>query len=241
MSLPKLNQSFNFEVTVPSLEKKFKARPYLAKEEKLLLFAAESGDPKEFLNAAKQIIANCVDFGEKYSIRDLTMFDVEYLFLKLRGFSVGEETNIITKCPDCQQDVELQINLEDVTIDQKDTYHPTINIGDGVSIKLRYLSIDDILSKVSDDITSVSELNTQQLFDFMAMVIEKVIYNDEAVKFADYSKEDQDAFLEQFTHTQLMKVAGFINDTPQVTYTHKYQHCNKEQELELRGLASFFI
>lgn len=239
MALPKLNQSFNFRIKVPSFKKEFNARAYLTKEEKILLFAAESNDPKEFLKAIKQIILNCVQFDENYSINDLTTFDSEYMFLKLRSFSVGEGTNIKSKCSVCDTFVEHNINLNDIFINELEDYSPTIVLGAGVTVKLRVPTIQDIINKASDNILS-GNITSKTLFEFLPLVIDTVIYNEEQFDFKSETKEEQEDFIEQLNSVQLLKIGEFVNSLPQVTLTHEFNHCDTKQTLELKGLQDFF-
>lgn len=239
MALPKLNQTFNFSIKVPSLKKTFPARAYLTKEEKILLFAAESNDPKEFLKATKQIIRNCVDFGEKHTVDDLAMFDLEYVFLKLRSFSVGETTNIKSKCSVCNEYVDHTIDIRNIELNELDNYRPIIDLGSGVKMQLRCPSVDDIIDKAADTIIQ-DKPSARQLFDFLLLTIDKVYFNEEMFDFKSEPKKEQEAFIDQFTQDQLMKVGDFINNLPKVTLVHKFNHCEKDQELVLEGLQDFF-
>ena len=137
MPLPKLNTP-TYELTLPSSNRKVKYRPFLVKEEKILLIAMESEDEKEMQNAVKQILKNCI-LTRGISVDKLAVFDIEYLFLNIRGKSVGEEIKLNVVCPDDDvTEVEVAVNVEDVKIQKSDKHDPVIQLTDQVGIVMKY-------------------------------------------------------------------------------------------------------
>lgn len=242
MSLPKLNETFNFDVDVPSLGAKFKARPYLSKEEKILLLANESGQPKQMFKAMVQVMDNCVQLPGK--AEDLTIFDAEYVFMQLRAISVGEITDIIVKCQECEEDNELSVNiLEEVKFDTRDDYTPKMDLGGGIKIQLKYPTVKQLTdSDVFDAITGQKEPGTKEMYQFCEMIIEKVLADDEQHIFSESSKEERENFIGQFTTEQMRELIKFIQSTPSTFIDLNFEcvKCEHKNEMNVRGVQNFF-
>ena len=215
MALPKLNETPKYSLTVPSTGKELRYRPYLVKEEKILLMASSSEDPKQIMNAVHDTIAACV---ENIDIRSLTTFDLEYIFIQLRSKSTGETSEILIKCPKCESQQKTKVN-------------PVIKISDNVTVVMKYPSYQDIPSD-TDDVG----------FTLIAASIKEVIHGDEKVDIDDEPIEAVIAFLESMTNDQFQLIAKFFEDAPSVKYDLELvcQSCGEISDIEIKGMQSFF-
>ena len=240
-NLPELNQEFTSKIHIPSLGKEFKARPYLTKEEKILLIAFEANDARTIFDAVIQVLNNCVNF-ENYSIYDLTMFDLEYAFVQLRTISVGEGAELKVKCSNCEAENEIRVDLRAAALEKRN-YQETMHMQDGISIVLTYPKVKHILTNADKFFNNEKDkLQTEEIFAFLLMAIDKVIYAEESYNFDDYPLAQREHFLEGFSKDQLEKVSEFLAAKPEVQLTHNYQctSCGSEEKLELSGMNDFF-
>lgn len=230
MALPKLNEVPKYELTIPSNGEKVKFRPYLVKEEKVLMLAAESKDTNQMLNAVMDTIEACVQ--TTLDFKKLTTFDIEYLFIKLRSKSVGEHSNITLSCSSCEHHNEVSIDLEQIECRgiAKDKF---IKLDDKITVEMRYPSYKDI---------SISENDKEMGFRVLASSLNAVITEDERIEIEDESPESVRAFLESMTKEQFEKVSSFLMDMPQVEHTVEFDcsKCNEHNKIDLIGLQSFF-
>lgn len=236
MSLPKINVPL-YELIIPSSGKKIKYRPFVVKEEKLLLLAMESENEDEITNAIIQIINNCVQ--ARLNIDDLSTFDVEYLFLNIRSKSVGEVLEFAITCPDDgQTQVEVEINIDDIKIVKDDTHTDTIDLENGYFIKMKYPTMKYIMSKKNTE----SKNAIDSTFEYSVECIDQ-IYNDEEVwTAADSTKKELSEFVENLNTKQYQKIQNFFNTMPKLK--HKVSITNPktkvESEVTIEGLANFF-
>lgn len=246
MTLPKINDGIEFQVDVPSIKKKAKARPYLAKEEKELLFAAESKNPTVMFKAMVKTVNNCVDLPVK--VDDLTMFDIENLFIQLRAISVGETTEIKMACEHCDHvNDDITVNLKDIKVDYRDTYTPTMDLTGKIKLQLGYPRIGDVLkSDLIDTMagTDKTEFKAEHVFKFIRMSIRKVMADDEQFIFSTYSDKEQEDFVGQLNNAQLTELMKFMTDAPSSYLNFKFkcqnQACLKDNEVNVRGIQNFF-
>ena len=240
MALPKLNVPV-YEAILPSTEKVIKYRPFLVKEEKLLLTAQESGEDA-VLPAVKQIIKNCVQ-GE-LDVDNMPLFDIEYLFLRLRAKSVGEEVTLGLKpwgCPNnegelCEKTTKVNINLEDVKVIKDEKHSSKVMIDDVIGIKLSYPDMNK-LTKMGTEITSASE-GMKVIKDCIDMIFTK----DETYEKGSFTDKELDDFLDSLNTQQFMKIKDFFDTMPALKHTVKYkcETCGEEKETTIQGLNSFF-
>ena len=240
MALPKLNVPV-YEAILPSTEKVIKYRPFLVKEEKLLFTAQESGE-EAVLPAVKQIIKNCVQ-GE-LDIDNMPLFDIEYLFLRLRAKSVGEEVTLGLKpwgCPNnegelCEKTTKVNINLEDVKVIKDEKHSSKVMIDDAIGIKLSYPDMNK-LGKMGTEITSASE-GMKVIKDCIDMIFTK----DETYEKGSFTDKELDDFLDSLNTQQFMKIKDFFDTAPALKHTVKYkcETCGEEKETTIQGLNSFF-
>ena len=237
MALPKLNVPV-YEAILPSTEKVIKYRPFLVKEEKLLLTAQESGDDA-VLPAVKQIIKNCVQ-GE-VDVDNMPLFDIEYLFLRLRAKSVGEEVTLGLKpwgCPQnngelCNLSTEVAINLEDVKVIKDEKHTSKIMLDDKIGIMMKYPNISQVGIKGSD-----SEMGMNIIKSCIKMIFtEKETYESDS-----FEDKELDEFIDSLNTKQIEKIRDFFNSMPTLKHTVKYKckTCNEEKETTVQGLNSFF-
>jgi hypothetical protein len=227
MALPKLNETPKYSLTVPSTGKELRYRPYLVKEEKILLMASSSEDPKQIMNAVHDTIAACV---ENIDIRSLTTFDLEYIFIQLRSKSTGETSEILIKCPKCESQQKVTIPLNEIAVTETNV-NPVIKISDNVTVVMKYPSYQDIPSD-TDDVG----------FTLIAASIKEVIHGDEKVDIDDEPIEAVIAFLESMTNDQFQLIAKFFEDAPSVKYDLELvcQSCGEISDIEIKGMQSFF-
>ncbi len=227
MALPKLNETPKYSLTVPSTGKELRYRPYLVKEEKILLMASSSEDPKQIMNAVHDTIAACV---EDIDIRSLTTFDLEYIFIQLRSKSTGETSEILIRCPKCESQQKVTIPLNEIAVTETNV-NPVIKISDNVTVVMKYPSYRDIPSD-TDDVG----------FTLIAASIKEVIHGDEKVDIDDEPIEAVIAFLESMTNDQFQLIAKFFEDAPSVKYDLELvcQSCGEISDIEIKGMQSFF-
>ena len=237
MALPKLNVPV-YEAILPSTEKVIKYRPFLVKEEKLLFTAQESGE-EAVLPAVKQIIKNCVQ-GE-LDIDNMPLFDIEYLFLRLRAKSVGEEITLGLKpwgCPQndgelCKFTTEVAINLEDVKVIKDEKHTSKIMLDDKIGIMMKYPNISQVGIKGSD-----SEMG----MNIIKGCIKMVFTEEETFESDSFTDKELDEFIDSLNTKQMEKIRDFFNSMPTLKHTIKYtcKTCNEKKETTIQGLNSFF-
>jgi hypothetical protein len=244
--LPTLN-SINYTLTIPSTGKKVQYRPYLVKEEKIMMLALESTDPKLMLNTIANTIESClIDFTG--SVRDLCTFDIEYMFLQIRSKSVGESIDVQLSCQaeSCKGKKEHTIQFDKVEPPKvaKNKKSNIIKITDEVSLMMRYPSYQNLMnySEVAEtDSKSEQAINT--MFSVIIACIEYIIINDEEkIDVSEYSLDDMKAFLDQFTSSQFNLLKEFVANIPELKHSIKWKcnDCGNENELSLKGTNDFF-
>ena len=227
MSLPKLNVTIH-ETVLPSTDTVIKFRPFLVKEEKLLLTALEDTTQSSMMNAIKGIINNCVQ--EKIDVDKLPIFDIEYLFLQLRAKSVGEEIEVGIKCPKCEFSIPTTINTDDIKVSKPEGHNRKIMITDEIGVMLSYPVM------TTEGITSE---------DGMAIVkdcIDMIFTEEETHERGSFAEEELDEFIDSLTSEQFAKLKDFYDTMPQLTHVAKYtcNTCGEEKETTIQGLDSFF-
>ena len=237
MALPKLNVPV-YEAILPSTEKVIKYRPFLVKEEKLLFTAQESGE-EAVLPAVKQIIKNCVQ-GE-LDIDNMPLFDIEYLFLRLRAKSVGEEVTLGLKpwgCPKnngelCEFTTEVSVNLEEIKCVKDKKHTSKIMLDDKIGIMMKYPNISQVGIKGSD-----SEMG----MNIIKSCIKMIFTEEETFESDSFADKELDEFIDSLNTKQMEKIRDFFNTMPTLKHTVKYtcKTCNEEKETTIQGLQSFF-
>ena len=238
MPLPKIATP-TYELVLPSTEKTVRYRPFLVKEEKLLVLALESEDNKQITNAIKTVIKSCVT-AKGLKVETLPTFDIEYLFLNIRGKSVGEELEVNVICPDDKvTEVPVTIDLDDIQVQKSDDHNNQIKIDDNIMMEMKYPSLDEFI-KNNFDFKEGNQM--EQSFDLIASCIDKIYTEDEVWSTADCTKKEVKEFLESMNSSQFKDIEKFFETMPKLqhTITVKNPKTKVESEVVLEGLASFF-
>ena len=230
--LPKLDVP-NYELEVPSSDKKLKFRPFLVKEEKVLLMALESQDQKEMLQAMKEIIATCT--YEKFDVENSPLFDLEYIFLKIRSKSVGETSTIRVKCKDGKNFAQVEIPLDEVNVQVEEDHTNKIEINKDISVIMDYPKID-VQNVVEEGQEVVS------FFNVIKQCIYQVIDGETVHERTDMEDKDLDDFIGSLTNKHLVQFRKFFDTMPKLKYEVKYKHpkTDKFETKVLEGMQSFF-
>jgi hypothetical protein len=240
MPLPKIVTP-QYTLDLPSTGKTIKYRPFLVKEEKILILALESEDVKQITSAIKQILKDCI-ITKGIKVEELPTFDIEYIFLNVRGHSVGEAIELIVTCSDDgTTEVPVKIYIDEIQV-QKDPNHSTdINLGDGLVLRMKYPSLNEFI-KNNFDFSSNDVSSIEKSFDIVSSCIDIVFNADESWAAADCTKKELNDWIETLTSQQFQEVEKFFNTMPKLAHTFKVTNPNtkKESEVTLEGLTSFF-
>ena len=237
MALPKLNSTPNYELTIPSTGETLKFRPFLVKEQKVLLIAYESQDTNQILNAIIDCLSNCI---ENLSFNKLSTFDVDYIFTQIRSKSVGEKTDILSECTSCNHQEKKSINLGDLKIDGKILKNVQIDLTDDIKVKMKYPSYSDLLR--DPRIMSEKTTNTERMFLTIASSIDSVMTADENISLKDETPEEVEQFVNSLSSIQFQEISNFVEGIPKIKYEEEYtcEKCNTKNKIELEGLQDFF-
>ena len=238
MPLPKIATP-TYELVLPSTGKNVKYRPFLVKEEKVLVIALESEDTKQITNAIKAVLRNCI-LTKGIKVENLPTFDIEYLFLNIRGKSVGEELDVTLVCPDDgETEVPVKIDLDDIEIQRNDDHTNQIKLDDNLMMELKYPSLDQFI-KSNFDFKETNQMD--QSFDLIAACIDKIYNEDEVWATADCTKKEVKDFLESMNSSQFKEIEKFFETMPKLSHTLKVTNpaTGVESDVTLEGLASFF-
>ena len=238
MPLPKIATP-TYELELPSTGETVQYRPFLVKEEKLLVIALESDSTKQITTAIKSVIKNCV-LTKGVKIEDLPTFDIEYLFLNIRGKSVGEDIEVNIVCPDDEEtSVTVNVNLDDIQVIKSDDHTDKIKLDDKIMMQMKYPSLDQFIKNNFD----ISDKNVMdQSFELIASCVDKIFTEDEVWTTSDCTKKEMNDFLEQMNSSQFKEIEAFFQTMPKLSHTIKVTNPNTkvESEVVLEGLASFF-
>ena len=238
MPLPKISTP-SYELVIPSNKKKIKFRPFLVKEEKVLIIAMESQDNKQIANAIKDVLSACI-LTRGVKINDLSTFDIEYLFLNIRGKSVGEEVEVMITCPDDgETQVPAVINLDDIKVQVNDEHTPDINLDGEYTLRMKYPSMEEF---IKTNFSTDGEVNVDDTFKLIASCVEQVYSEDESWAGADCTKKELSEFVESLNSKQFKSIERFFDTMPKLSHTVKVTNpkTKKENEIVLEGLQSFF-
>lgn len=233
MALPKLNDVPKYEMKIPSTGKSVMFRPFLVKEQKVLLMALETQDKKQILNAITDTINVCV--LDKIDVSRLATFDVEYMFMQLRAKSVGETADINLICSKCDTENEVKINLEDIDINLSDV-EDKVKMNENYTIQMRYPRYDLMLEE--DDNGNAAE----NLIKVVVACLDKLITEDEMINFDEETEEEVKTFVDNLTADQLQNIMAFINSIPNLERHVEFDctECGEHNEITLKGVGDFF-
>ena len=238
MPLPKIATP-TYELELPSTGKTISYRPFLVKEEKLLVLALESEDTKQITTAIKAVLKSCV-LTKGIKVEHLPTFDIEYLFLHIRGKSVGEEIEVNITCPDDEKtQVPITLNLDDIKVQKNDNHNNQIKLDDNLMMELKYPSLDQFI-KNNFDFDEKNQM--EQSFDLIGTCIDKIYNEEEVWATADCTKKEIKEFLESMNSSQFKEIENFFETMPKLSHTIKVTNpkTKVESEVVLEGLASFF-
>ena len=240
MPLPKIATP-SYELELPSTGQTITYRPFLVKEEKLLVIALESEDTKQITNAIKAVIRACV-LTRGVKVETLPTFDIEYLFLNIRGKSVGEDLDVKLICPDDNEtEVDMIISLDDIQIQKPEGHTNQIKLDNNLMMELKYPSLNEFI-KNNFDPNDTSKNPMDQSFDLIGSCINKIYNEDEVWVAADCSKKEINDFLDSMNSNQFKEVEKFFETMPKLSHTVKVKNpkTKVESDVVLEGLASFF-
>ena len=238
MPLPKIATP-TYELELPSTGKTVQYRPFLVKEEKLLVIALESEDTKQITTAIKAVIKACIK-TRGVKVEALPTFDNEYLFLNIRGKSVGENLDVNIICPDDKEtEVKVNINLDDIKCHKNEGHTNKIKLDDNLMMEMKYPSLDEFI-KSNFDLDEKNQMD--QSFDLIAQCIDKIYSEEEVWAAEDCTKKEMSDFLESMNSSQFKEIETFFETMPKLSHTLKVTNpkTKVESEVVLEGLASFF-
>ncbi len=233
MTLPKIVTP-TYELEIPSSKEKITYRPFLVKEEKILLLAQEAGEESDILNAIKQIIKNCT--FEEVEVENLALFDLEYIFLNIRSKSVGEKVELKLLCDDDGETyADVTIDLDEVTVDFPKEHTNNIQLTDTISLVMRYPQMSAL------SLTTVSD--TETIFHMIKTSIRQIIDGETIYEQVDFTEEDLDVFIESLTSEHFKNIQEFFQTMPKLKHVVKYKNpkTKKQNKRTLEGLNSFFV
>ena len=233
MALPKLDTP-TYRLTIPSTREEIEYRPFLVKEQKLLMMAQESEDERQVIDTVGKLVSSCT--FEKIDSDNSPLFDIEYVFLKIRGKSVGEKIKLNLTCPDDEKtQVETEIDLEDVSVQMAADHTNEIQITDTVKMFLKYPILKNMKSVASDD------SQTKQVFEVLSQCIHEIHFGEQVFNRVDISKKDINEFIDQLTSGQFDKILDFFNTMPKLRHVIPVTNpkTKVESEVVVEGLASF--
>ena len=229
-----------YELELPSTGKKIRYRPFLVKEEKVLIIAMESEDQKQITNAIKTVISNCIS-SRGVKVDQLSTFDIEYLFLNIRGKSVGEQVDVLITCPDDEEtQVPVTIPLDDIGVYKDPEHNKDIKLDDKLIMRMRYPSMAEFIK--SNFSISDGSLGVSESFDLIASCIEQVYSEEESWSASDCTKKELVDFIEQLSSKQFKEIEKFFETMPKLSHTITVMNpkTKVENEIVLEGLSSFF-
>jgi len=242
MALPKITV-MKHELTLPSSGEKITFRPFLVKEEKILMMALQGGEAKDMVRGLKEIINNCVDKDLK--VDTLPPFDLEYIFLQLRARSVGDVIPISYSIPEelCKDGkkectFEIELNIDDVKIQKDKNHKDLIVLTDEIKLKMKYPDMEASVAMVGIEGTEMVE----KTFDIIGYCIEYIMDGEEMHKLTDYTKKEADDFLNSLSTQQFKEIQTFFDTMPKLKHeiTAKCKVCGKKNERVLEGMGDFF-
>ena len=236
-----------YTLTIPSSGKEVKYRPFLVKEEKILLLAMESEKTEEIITATKTIIENCV-YGD-IDVEEMPTFDIEYIFLQLRAKAKGEVLDLNYKCPKCELEIPLAINIDDITVQRNKEHTKDIKLTEELSVMMKYPNLS-LQSKVAQE---DKKPEVERLFETMTACIDYIYDKETTYPSKDHTEKEMIDFLESLTDTQFQKMSNFFETSPALKHNvelhcknkvkgkgKEKKECGYKEKITLEGLNSFF-
>ena len=240
MPLPQISTP-TYELTIPSSKKKIKYRPFLVREEKILILALESENEKQIADAIKSTLKSCI-ITRGIKIDSLSTFDIEYIFLNIRGKSVGESIDLLVTCPDDgETKVETKVYIDEIKVKIDDKHSPDIKLDDSLTLRMRYPAIDEFV-KNNFDFKAEDEETIEKSFELIASCIDVVYNQDESWAASDCTKKELNDWLGSLDSRQFKEIELFFQTMPRLSHTIKVTNPNTkvESEVTLEGISNFF-
>lgn len=238
MPLPTISTP-TYELEIPSTKKKIKYRPFLVKEEKILIIAMESEDPKQIANAVKTVISNCI-LTKGIKVDDLATFDIEYLFLNIRGKSVGEAVDVLITCPDDEvTQVPRSINLDEIEVKISPEHSKDIKLDENLTLRMKYPSMEEF---IKSNFSIGDAISVDDTFNLITSCIDQIFSEEDSWAASECSKKELIDFVEQLSSKQFKDIEKFFETMPKLSHIIKVKNPNTgvESEVLLEGLSAFF-
>ena len=238
MPLPTISTP-TYELTLPSSNRKIKYRPFLVKEEKILIIAMETQHTKQIARAVKDVLSKCI-LTKGIKVDKLATFDIEYLFLNIRGKSVGEHIEVMVTCPDDEKtQVPMSINIDDIKIKKEKDHSTDITLDDTYTLRMKYPSLSEFIKNNFD---SMTDMKVEDTFELISSCIDQVYSEEETWSHQECTKKELSDFVESLNSNQFKMVENFFTTMPKLSHTVKVTNPNTKvnSEIKLEGLQSFF-
>tara|TARA_B100000945_G_scaffold63141_1_gene47163 strand:+ start:801 stop:1514 length:714 start_codon:yes stop_codon:yes gene_type:complete len=236
MALPKISTP-TYELTVPSTGKNIRYRPFLVKEEKILIIAMESQSEKQITQAVTDVLSNCI-LTKGVEVDNLSTFDIEFLFLNIRGKSVGETVDVMITCPDDDKTkVPVQVNLDDIKVITNEDHTRDIPLDGNLTMRMKYPAMGEFVKNNFN-----ADMQVNDTFDLVISCIEQVFSEEESWAASDCTKKELNEFLEQLDSNQFKKIEQFFETMPKLSHTIKVTNPKTKvvNNIVLEGLNAFF-
>ena len=240
MPLPTITTP-TYELNLPSTGKKIKYRPFLVKEEKILILALETRDQNQITNAVKDVLKKCV-ITRGIKIDDLPTFDIEFLFLNIRAKSIGEDINMIVTCPDDRKtEVDVTVYVDEIKVIKSKEHVKDINLDKDMTLRMKYPSLSQFI-ETNFDTEEESQTTVDKTFQLIADCMDTVYTKEDAWESKDYSPNERLEFIEQLSSKQFKQVERFFATMPKLSHTIEVTNPNtkKKSKIVLEGLSDFF-
>jgi hypothetical protein len=241
MPLPKISAP-TFELELPSTGKTIKYRPFLVKEEKILILALESQDTKQITNAIKQVLKECI-LTRGIKVDELPTFDIEYIFLNVRGKSIGESIDLIVTCPDDNEtQVPITIYIDTIKVQKNPDHNKDIQLDSDLVLRMKYPSLDQFIKNNFDFGVEQNSSNIDKSFDIITSCIDMIFNKEETWAASDCTKKELVDFIESMNSVQFKMIEKFFETMPKLTHTIKVKNpsTGDDNDVVLEGLTSFF-
>ena len=241
MPLPKISTP-TYELVLPSTGKIIKYRPFLVKEEKILILALESQSTKEITNAIKQVLKDCI-ITKGIKVEELPTFDIEYIFLNVRGKSVGESLDLIITCgDDGETQVPVTVFIDQIQVEEDPEHKRDIQLDTNLVLRMKYPSLDQFIKTNFDFSVEQSSSNIERSFDVISSCIDVIFNAEESWSAADSTKKELTDWIETLTPNQFKEIEKFFDTMPRLSHTVKVINpkTKVESDVVLEGLTSFF-
>ena len=241
MPLPKISTP-TYELVLPSTGKTIKYRPFLVKEEKILILALESQSTKEITNAIKQVLKDCI-ITKGIKVEELPTFDIEYIFLNVRGKSVGESLDLIITCgDDGETQVPVTVFIDQIKVEEDPEHKRDIQLDTDLVLRMKYPSLDQFIKTNFDFSAEQSSSNIERSFDVISSCIDVIFNSEESWSAVDSTKKELTDWIETLTPNQFKEIEKFFDTMPRLSHTVKVTNpkTKVESDVTLEGLTSFF-